>query len=156
MNVEVTYSATKANETLFVKVAEQMETKNDAKIQAMKDVVNAFVPPGQRGQIETKCFPAITQGVPDQQPSSSASSTLSNTNRQTNGSGGGNQMSLKSRSSQTGNDERITGPQINLLRGKLKKRGISESAFCSQHQVNSIEELPKYDAQWIINELCNG
>ena len=23
-------------------------------------------------------------------------------------------------------------------------------------EVDSVEELPKYDSQWIINELCNG
>ena len=49
MYVETVYSATIDNQTVFVKVAEQMETKNDAKIQAMKDVINAFVLPGQQG-----------------------------------------------------------------------------------------------------------
>jgi len=156
MYVETVYSASIDNQTLSVKVAEQMETKNDAKIQAMKDVINAFVPPGQQGQIEVKCSPAITSGVPNQQPSSAASNPQMNTNKQSNASVGRNQTSTKSRSSKTGNNERITGPQISLLRGKLKKHGISERDFCRQHQIDSIEALPKYDAQWIINELCNG
>ena len=144
MYVETVYSASSDNQTISVKVTEQMETKNDAKIQAMKDVISAFVLPGQQGQIEVKCSPAITSGVPNQQSSSSASSSLMN------------QASSKPRSCQTGNDERITGPQIKLLREKLKKRKISEREFCSQHQVNSIEELPKFEAQWIIKDLCNG
>lgn len=155
MKVEVTYSSSKNNENLSVKVVTRMETKNDAKIQAMKDVVNAFVPRGQQGQIEVKCSPALTSGVKNQQPSSSASSSL-NPNKQSNGSAGKNQKPLKSRSSQARNVERITGPQISLLKGKLKERGISERDFCSQHQVDSVEDLPKYDAQWIINDLCNG
>ena len=144
MNVDVSFTATQNNQVLSIRVTDRMDTANEAKIQAMKDVVNAFVPPGQKGQIEVNCSPAITSGLQKQQPSSSASSSPMN------------QAPSKPRSCQTSNDERITGPQIKLLREKLRKRKISEREFCSQHQVNSIEELPKFEAQWIIKELCNG
>ena len=149
MKVEVIYSASKPNENLSVKVAARMETKNDAKIREMKEVIAEFVSSDPQGKIEVRCTPALTSGPPKHQ-------SLMSEYKQSNGQIGNSQLSSKSRPSKTGNDERITGPQISLLRGKLRKRGISERDFCSQHQVDSIEELPKHDAQWIIKELCNG
>ena len=146
MYVETVYSATVGNQTLSIKVAEQMETKNDAKIQAMKDVINAFVPPGKQGQIEVKCSPTLTSGPPKHQ-------SLMSEYKQSNGQIGNSQLSSKSCSGQTSKDERITGPQIKLLRDKFKKRGISEREFCKQHLVDSIEDIPKHDAQWIIKEI---
>ena len=149
MKVEVIYSASKPNENLSVKVAARMETKNDAKIREMKEVIAEFVSSEPQGKIEVRCTPALTSGPPKHQ-------SLMSEYKQSNGQIGNSQLSSKSRPSKTGNDERITGPQISLLRGKLRKRGISERDFCSQHQVDSIEDLPKHDAQWIIKDLCNG
>ena len=149
MNVEATYSATIDNKTMSIRVADQMETKNEAKIREMKEVIAEFVSPGPQEKIEVKCSPALTSGPPKHQ-------SLMSEYKQSNGQIGNSQSSSKSRPNKTGNDERITGPQISLLRGKLRKRGISERDFCSQHQVDSIEDLPKHDAQWIIKELCNG
>ena len=149
MNVEAMFSATIDNQTMLVRVTEQMEKKNEEKIREMKGVIAEFVSTGPQGKIEVRCTPALTSGPPKHQ-------SLMSEYKQSNGQIGNSQLSSKSRPSKTGNDERITGPQISLLRGKLRKRGISERDFCSQHQVDSIEELPKHDAQWIIKELCNG
>ena len=153
MYVETVYSATIDNQTVFVKVAEQMETKNDAKIQAMKDVINAFVLPGQQGQIEVKCSPAITSGVPNQQSSSSASSSLMNTDKQSNASVGNNQPSSKSRSSQTCKEPKITNSQIYLLKKTLRGLNRTDADFCQQYHLDRIENLPKEDARWIIRDL---
>lgn len=149
MNVEAMYSATIDNQTMLVRVTEQMEKKNEAKIREMKEVIAEFVSSGPQGKIEVRCTPALTSGPPKHQ-------SLMSEYKQSNGQNGNSQSSSKSCSGQASKDEQITGPQIKLLRNKLKKRGISERDFCSQHQVDSIEDLPKYDAQWIINELCNG
>lgn len=149
MNVEAMYSATIDNQTMLVRVTEQMEKKNEAKIREMKGVIAEFVSTGPQGKIEVRCTPALTSGPPKHQ-------SLMSEYKQSNDQIGNSQLSSKSRPSKTGNDERITEPQINLLRGKLRKRGISERDFCSQHQVDSIEDLPKHDAQWIIKDLCNG
>ena len=149
MNVEAMYSATIDNQTMLVRVTEQMEKKNEAKIREMKEVIAEFVSTGPQGKIEVRCTPALTSGPPKHQ-------SLMSEYKQSNDQIGNSQLSSKSRPSKTGNDERITEPQINLLRGKLRKRGISERDFCSQHQVDSIEDLPKHDAQWIIKDLCNG
>ena len=126
-----------------------MEKKNEEKIREMKGVIAEFVSTGPQGKIEVRCTPALTSGPPKHQ-------SLMSEYKQSNDQIGNSQLSSKSRPSKTGNDERITEPQIKLLRGKLRKRGISERDFCSQHQVDSIEDLPKYDAQWIIKDLCNG
>lgn len=149
MNVEAMFSATIDNQTMLVRVTEQMEKKNEEKIREMKGVIAEFVSTGPQGKIEVRCTPALTSGPPKHQ-------SLMSEYKQSNGQIGNSQLSSKSRPSKTGNDERITGPQISLLRGKLRKRGISERDFCSQHQVDSIEDLPKHDAQWIIKDLCNG
>ena len=149
MNVEAMFSATIDNQTMLVRVTEQMEKKNEEKIREMKGVIAEFVSTGPQGKIEVRCTPALTSGPPKHQ-------SLMSEYKQSNDQIGNSQLSSKSRPSKTGNDERITGPQINLLKGKLRKRGISEHDFCSQHQVDSIEDLPKHDAQWIIKELCNG
>ena len=149
MNVEAMYSATIDNQTMLVRVTEQMEKKNEEKIREMKGVIAEFVSTGPQGKIEVRCTPALTSGPPKHQ-------SLMSEYKQSNDQIGNSQLSSKSRPSKTGNDERITEPQINLLRGKLRKRGISERDFCSQHQVDSIEDLPKHDAQWIIKDLCNG
>ena len=153
MYVETAYSASIDNQTLSVKVAEQMETKNDAKIQAMKDVISAFVLPGQQGQIEVKCSPVITSGVPNQQSSSSASSSLMNTDKQSNASVGRNQTSSMSRSSQTCKEAKITNSQIYLLKRTLRGLNRTDADFCQQYHVNRIEDLPKEDARWIIRDL---
>ena len=149
MNVEAMFSATIDNQTMLVRVTEQMEKKNEEKIREMKGVIAEFVSTGPQGKIEVRCTPALTSGPPKHQ-------SLMSEYKQSNDQIGNSQLSSKSRPSKTGNDERITDPQINLLRGKLRKRGISERDFCSQHQVDSIEDLPKHDAQWIIKDLCNG
>lgn len=149
MNVEAMFSATIDNQTMLVRVTEQMEKKNEEKIREMKGVIAEFVSTGPQGKIEVRCTPALTSGPPKHQ-------SLMSEYKQSNDQIGNSQLSSKSRPSKTGNDERITEPQINLLRGKLRKRGISERDFCSQHQVDSIEDLPKHDAQWIIKDLCNG
>ena len=149
MNVEAMYSATIDNQTMLVRVTEQMEKKNEAKIREMKGVIAEFVSTGPQGKIEVRCTPALTSGPPKHQ-------SLMSEYKQSNDQIGNSQLSSISRPSKTGNDERITEPQIKLLRGKLRKRGISERDFCSQHQVDSIEDLPKHDAQWIIKDLCNG
>ena len=149
MNVEAMYSATIDNQTMLVRVTEQMEKKNEEKIQEMKGVIAEFVSTGPQGKIEVRCTPALTSGPPKHQ-------SLMSEYKQSNDQIGNSQLFSKSRPSKTGNDERITEPQIKLLRGKLRKRGISERDFCSQHQVDSIEDLPKHDAQWIIKDLCNG
>lgn len=149
MNVEAMFSATIDNQTMLVRVTEQMEKKNEEKIREMKEVIAEFVSSGPQGKIEVRCTPALTSGPPKHQ-------SLMSEYKQSNDQIGNSQLSSKSRPSKTGNDERITEPQINLLRGKLRKRGISERDFCSQHQVDSIEDLPKHDAQWIIKDLCNG
>ncbi len=149
MNVEAMFSATIDNQTMLVRVTEQMEKKNEEKIREMKGVIAEFVSTGPQGKIEVRCTPALTSGPPKHQ-------SLMSEYKQSNDQIGNSQLSSKSRPSKTGNDERITEPQIKLLRGKLRKRGISERDFCSQHQVDSIEDLPKHDAQWIIKDLCNG
>ncbi len=149
MNVEAMFSATIDNQTMLVRVTEQMEKKNEEKIREMKGVIAEFVSTGPQGKIEVRCTPALTSGPPKHQ-------SLMSEYKQSNDQIGNSQLSSKSRPRKTGNDERITEPQINLLRGKLRKRGISERDFCSQHQVDSIEDLPKHDAQWIIKDLCNG
>ena len=149
MNVEAMYSATIDNQTMLVRVTEQMEKKNEEKIREMKGVIAEFVSTGPQGKIEVRCTPALTSGPPKHQ-------SLMSEYKQSNDQIGNSQLSSKSCSGQTSKEERITGPQIKLLRDKFKKRGISERDFCSQHQVDSVEDLPKYDAQWIINELCNG
>ena len=149
MNVEAMFSATIDNQTMLVRVTEQMEKKNEEKIREMKGVIAEFVSTGPQGKIEVRCTPALTSGPPKHQ-------SLMSEYKQSNDQIGNRQLSSKSRPSKTGNDERITEPQIKLLRGKLRKRGISERDFCSQHQVDSIEDLPKHDAQWIIKDLCNG
>ena len=149
MNVEAMFSATIDNQTMLVRVTEQMEKKNEEKIREMKGVIAEFVSTGPQGKIEVRCTPALTSGPSKHQ-------SLMSEYKQSNNQIGNSQLSSKSRPSKTGNDERITEPQIKLLRGKLRKRGISERDFCSQHQVDSIEDLPKHDAQWIIKDLCNG
>ena len=63
MDIEVTFTAVKDNQTVCIRAREQMETCNKEKIQTMKDVVNAFVPSGQQGQIEVKCFPSVLQSA---------------------------------------------------------------------------------------------
>ena len=60
MYVETVYSASSDNQTVSVKVTEQMETKNDAKIQAMKDVISAFVLPGQQGIMSSGVISSAT------------------------------------------------------------------------------------------------
>ena len=146
MNVEAMYSATIDNQTMLVRVTEQMEKKNEAKIREMKEVIAEFVSSGPQGKIEVRCTPALTSGPPKQQ-------SLMSEYKQSKGQVGNSQSSTKSCSGQTSKDERITGPQIKVLRDKLEKRGISESEFCKQHQADSIEDISKHDAQWIIKKF---
>ena len=42
------------DQTVFVKVTEQMETQNDAKIRTMKNVIAEFVSGGQDAQVEMR------------------------------------------------------------------------------------------------------
>ena len=146
MNVEAMFLSTIDNQTMLVRVTEQMEKKNEAKIQEMKEVIAEFVSHGPQGKIEVRCTPALTSGPPKQQ-------SLMSEYKQSNGQIPNSQSSSIPQSCQASNEERITGPQIKLLRGTLKKHRISEREFCRQHQVDSIEAMPKHDAQWIIKDL---
>lgn len=146
MNVEAMFLSTIDNQTTLVRVTEQMEKKNEAKIREMKEVIAEFVSPGPQGKIEVRCTPALASGPPKQQ-------SLMSEYKQSNGQIANSQLPSIPQSCQASNEERITGPQIKLLRGTLKKHRISEREFCRQHQVDSIEAMPKHDAQWIIKDL---
>ena len=137
MEITVHNCVRKNDQTVFVKVTEQMETKNEAKIKAMKEVVAEFIPDKEGVQVEV-------HNSPD---------TLMNSYRRSTGFSGNRQASSKQRSNTANNDDRITDKQIGLIREKLQKSRTSESDFCEKHQVDSIEAIPKHDAQWIIKEL---
>ena len=67
MNVEAMFSATIDNQTMLVRVTEQMEKKNEEKIREMKGVIAEFVSSGPQGKIEVRCTPALTSGPPKHQ-----------------------------------------------------------------------------------------
>ena len=138
MDVIVQKLVRRTDQTVFVKVTEQMETNNDAKIQAMKNVVAEFISGGQDAQVETRDSP------PD---------TLMNAYKRSNGFDGNRQSSSKPRSNSANNDDRITGKQIGCIRKALQEQHRAESDFCQQYHVKSVEEISKHDAQWIIKEL---
>lgn len=130
MNVEVTYSATIDNQTMLIRVAEQMETKNEAKIREMKDVIAEFVSSGPQGRIEVRCTPAITSDAQNQTSSSS-----------------------KQGSTTSNGDDTITLRQIGIIKKTLREQNRTENDFCKHYHVNSVEDLSKSNAQWIIKEL---
>lgn len=138
MEITVHNCVRKNNQTVFVKVTEQMETKNEAKIKAMKDVVAEFILGKDGIQVEMRDFP------PD---------TLMNAYRSSSSSSEPRKTSSKSRSFQTCDSSRITDKQIGLIRKTLQEQNCSENDFCQQYQVRSVEELSKQDAQWIIKDL---
>ena len=135
MEITVHNCVRKNNQTVFVKVTEQMETKNEAKIKAMKDVVAEFIPGKDGIQVETD-----------------SRDTLMNAYKRST-EYTGNRPSSKPRSNSANNDDRITGRQIGCIRKALQEQHRSETDFCQQYHVNSVEEISKHDAQWIIKEL---
>ena len=136
MEITVHNCVRKNNQTVFVKVTEQMETKNEAKIKAMKDVVAEFIPGKDGVQVETD-----------------SRDTLMNAYKRSTEYTENRQSSSKPRSNSANNDDRITGRQIGCIRKALQEQHRSETDFCQQYHVNSVEEISKHDAQWIIKEL---
>ena len=136
MEITVHNCVRKNNQTVFVKVTEQMETNNEAKIKAMKDVVAEFIPGKDGIQVETD-----------------SRDTLMNAYKRSTEYTGNRQSSSKPRSNSANNDDRITGRQIGCIRKALQEQHRSETDFCQQYHVNSVEEISKHDAQWIIKEL---
>ena len=137
MEITVHNCVRKNDQTVFVKVTEQMETKNEAKIKAMKDVVAEFIPGKDGVQVEMH----------------DSRDTLMNAYRRSNGFIGNRQSSSKPRPTSAINDDRITEKQIGCIRKALQEQHRSETDFCQQYHVNSVEEISKHDAQWIIKEL---
>lgn len=137
MEVMVHNCVRKNDQTVFVKVTEQMETKNEAKIKAMKDVIAEFIPDKEGVRVEV-------HNTPD---------TLMNSVRRSTGFSGNRQASSKQRSNTANHDDRITDKQIGCIRKALQEQHRSEMDFCQQYQVKSVEEISKHDAQWIIKEL---
>ena len=136
MEITVHNCVRKNNQTVFVKVTEQMETKNEAKIKAMKDVVAEFIPGKDGIQVETD-----------------SRDTLMNAYKRSPEYTGNRQSSSKQRSNSANNDDRITEKQIGCIRKALQEQHRAEPDFCQQYHVNSMEEISKHDAQWIIKEL---
>ena len=137
MDVIVQKLVRENSKTVFVKVTEQMETKNEAKIKAMKDVITEFIPGKDGFQVEVH----------------DSRDTLMNAYRRSNGFNGNRQSSSKPRPTSANNDDRITEKQIGCIRKALQEQHCSETDFCQQYQVKSVEEISKHDAQWIIKEL---
>ena len=137
MEITVHKSVRKTDQMVFVKVTEQMETKNGAKIKAMKDVVAEFIPGKDGVQVETH----------------DSRDTLMNAYKRSPEYTGNRQSSSKQRSNSANNDDRITEKQIGCIRKALQEQHRSETDFCQKYQVKSLEEISKRDAQWIIKEL---
>ena len=137
MEITVHNCVRKNDQTVFVKVTEQMETKNEAKIKAMKDVVAEFIPGKDGVQVEMH----------------DTRDTLMNAYKRSAEYTGNRQSSSKPRSNSASNNDRITGKQIGCIRNALQEQHRSETDFCQQYQVKSVEEISKRDAQWIIKEL---
>ena len=138
MDVIVQKLVRRTNQTVFVKVTEQMDARNEEKIQAMKGIVAEFVPGEDGVQVETQ---------------DSAPDTQMNAFKRSNGFAGNRQASSKQRANTSTDDGRITNKQIGLIKARLQERGVSESSFCKKYNIASVEVIPKSDAQWIIKEL---
>ena len=137
MEITVHKCVRKNDQTVFVKVTEQMETKNEAKIKAMKDVIAEFIPGKDGIRVEAH----------------DSRDTLMNAYKRSAEYTGNRQLSSQPRSNSAKNDDRITEKQIGCIRKALQEQHRSETDFCQQYQVKSVEEISKRDAQWIIKEL---
>jgi len=128
MNVVVTCSTVKGNNSMSVNVTDQMETANEAKIQAMQDVVCAFFGHGLQKQIEVTVTPS----------SSPVQTALANPSVKPSN------LSKKISSSQ----------QVFLLK-LLKQHEIPVQRFCQDNGINRIEDLSMDNARTIIADLKN-
>ena len=137
MDVIVQKLVRQNNQTVFVKVTEQMETKNEVKIKTMKDVVAEFIPGKDGVQVEAL----------------DSKDTLMNAYKRSTGFNGNRQLTSKPRSTSANNDDRITEKQIGCIQKALQEQHRTETDFCQQYHVKSVEEISKHDAQWIIKEL---
>ena len=127
MEIEVIYTAVKDNQSVSIRAREQMETCNRGKIQAMKEVVAAFVPPEQQKQIEVKCSPNALSVSPMQ---------TANPN-----------------SNEPQPAKMISGKQISLLMRRLRENGSSVQDLCLANGVNCIQDLTMAKAREIIHDL---
>ena len=132
MEIVVQKSFRSNNQTFYARASEEMDSMDENKIQAMKNVIDDLVPGDQSVQINTSNHQAPPKPV--------SQSSAFNVRKQG--------------ASQGKSNEPITDKQIALLRKKLQDRNISEKEFCQEHKCNRVEDLLKGDAQWIINELC--
>ena len=127
MEIEVTYTAVKDNQSVCIRAKEQMESINYGKIQAMKKVVAEFVPPGQQGQIEVK---SSSNALPSSQTSSANPS-----------------------SNPPDPSKMITSGQLSYLLSLLKKHKISVQSLCKDNGIKRIEDLSLDNAKVIIGRL---
>ena len=127
MDVEVTFTAVRDNQSVCIRTREQMESCNMEKIQAMKDVVAAFVPAGQQNQIEVRCSPIALPSAPTPpvNPKNQKSDSL----------------------------KKITSSQLDFLRKLLRSHKIDVQRFCQENGINRIEDLSLDNARTIIADL---
>ena len=65
MEIEVKTAYEQNGKSVSIKVTEQMDTRNEAKIQMMKNVIEDFFPAGQSAKIQVQRVPMVSGNNPE-------------------------------------------------------------------------------------------
>lgn len=144
MEIEVIASCEQNGQKIQVAAKDQMDSRNEDKIQLMKNVIAEFIPWGHSAQV-------YIQESPKELTTSETYPSKPAPNKP---SFGGQKKNWNPKlGNQAKKSNAITGPQIGFLRNLLKGHNIPEAEFCKDHNVDCIEHLSGKTAQTVIGQL---
>ena len=144
MEIEVIASCKQNGQKIQVAAKDQMDSRNEDKIQLMKNVIAEFIPWGHSAQV-------YIQESPKELTTSETYSSKPASNKT---SFGGQKKNWKTQfGNQSKKSNAISEPQIRFLRDLLKGHNIPEPEFCKDHNVDCIEHFSGKTAQTLIGQL---